>query len=35
MGDVEHWIADRFAGVGNPDPSPPDGESGIQQTACN
>jgi hypothetical protein len=35
MGDVEHWIADRFAGVGNPDPSSPDGESGIQQTACN
>ncbi len=35
MGDVEHWIADRFAGVGNPDPSPPDGEPGIQQSACN
>jgi len=35
MGDVEHWIADRFGGGGNPDSYSPDGVSGIQRTACN
>jgi pimeloyl-ACP methyl ester carboxylesterase len=35
MGDVEHWIADRFAGVSNPDPFMPDGVAGVQRSTCN
>jgi pimeloyl-ACP methyl ester carboxylesterase len=35
MGDVEHWIADRFAGVSNPDTFSPNGQTGIQQSSCN
>jgi pimeloyl-ACP methyl ester carboxylesterase len=35
MGDAEHWIADRFAGVSDPDQYSPSGVSGIQRSACN
>ena len=35
MGDITHWIADRFAGVGNPDPYAPTGTSGIYTIRCN
>jgi fermentation-respiration switch protein FrsA (DUF1100 family) len=34
-GDIEQWIADRFAGLSNPDPYAPNGVSGIQATGCN
>ena len=32
--DLDHWIADRFAGHGNPDAYSPNGEGGIQRSAC-
>ncbi len=35
MGDVEHWIGDRFAGLSNPDPFSPDGVGGMQTSVCN
>jgi alpha-beta hydrolase superfamily lysophospholipase len=34
MGDMVHWIADRFAGDPNPDPYQPTGLPGIQTTTC-
>jgi dipeptidyl aminopeptidase/acylaminoacyl peptidase len=34
MPDMIHWISDRFAGQANPDPYPPSGQPGIQQTRC-
>jgi fermentation-respiration switch protein FrsA (DUF1100 family) len=33
-GDMIHWIADRFAGVANPDPYVPTGQNDIQTTTC-
>jgi hypothetical protein len=33
--DIEHWIADRFAGQGNPDAYSPTGVGGIQSSGCN
>jgi alpha-beta hydrolase superfamily lysophospholipase len=33
-GDMIHWIADRFAGVANPDQYVPTGQAGIQRTQC-
>jgi len=33
-GDMIHWIADRFAGVSNPDPYVPTGQSDIAATTC-
>jgi fermentation-respiration switch protein FrsA (DUF1100 family) len=33
-GDMVHWIADRFAGVPNPDPYVPTGQDDIQTTTC-
>jgi hypothetical protein len=35
MGDITRWIADRFAGGGNPDPYTPTGARGIYTIACN
>jgi dipeptidyl aminopeptidase/acylaminoacyl peptidase len=32
--DVIHWIADRFAGVANPDPYVPTGQNDIDITVC-
>jgi dipeptidyl aminopeptidase/acylaminoacyl peptidase len=34
MQDMIHWISDRFAGQANPDPYPPSGQPGVQQTRC-
>jgi pimeloyl-ACP methyl ester carboxylesterase len=34
IGDMVHWIADRFAGVGSPDPYHPVGLPGVQTTSC-
>lgn len=34
-GDVDQWIADRFAGDGNPDSTPPNGVAGTVQSGCN
>jgi hypothetical protein len=34
-GDIEQWIADRFAGLSNPDHYSPNGVGGIQATSCN
>lgn len=34
MGDMVHWIADRFAGDANPDPYKPVGMPGVQSTTC-
>lgn len=34
VGDMVHWISDRFAGVPNPDPYRPVGMSGIQTSSC-
>jgi hypothetical protein len=33
--DMVHWIADRFAGVGNPDPYRPMAAAGIDISACS
>jgi pimeloyl-ACP methyl ester carboxylesterase len=33
--DVDHWIADRFAGNSNPDPYTPTGVDGVRRYACN
>ncbi len=35
QGDVDRWIADRFAGSANPDPTTPTGVDGVQRAACN
>ena len=34
MGDMTHWIADRFAGVADPDPYQPNGQTGIEVSDC-
>jgi len=34
MPDMIRWISDRFAGQANPDPYPPSGQPGIQDTRC-
>lgn len=34
IGDMVHWIADRFAGDANPDPYEPVGMPGVQTTTC-
>jgi hypothetical protein len=34
-GDIQQWIADRFAGLSNPDPYSPSGVGGIQTSRCN
>jgi alpha-beta hydrolase superfamily lysophospholipase len=34
IGDMVHWIADRFAGVTDPDPYHPVGMPGIETSAC-
>jgi hypothetical protein len=34
-GDIQQWIADRFAGLSNPDPYAPTGVGGIQTSRCN
>ena len=39
MGDMVHWIADRFSGVAtppvvNPDPYQPTGQTGIEVSSC-
>ena len=34
FGDMVHWIADRFAGVANPDPYMPNGLPAIETTVC-
>jgi len=35
VGDMVHWIADRFAGVASPDPYHPVGMPGIQTSSCS
>jgi len=35
IGDMVHWIADRFAGVGVPDPYHPVGLPDVQVTSCS
>lgn len=34
MGDMVHWIADRFSGVADPDPYQPTGQTGIEASSC-
>jgi hypothetical protein len=34
MGDMVHWIADRFSGVADPDPYQPTGQPGIDVSSC-
>jgi hypothetical protein len=34
MGDMVHWIADRFSGVADPDPYQPTGQTGIETSSC-
>ncbi len=34
MSDMIHCIADRFAGVSNPDPYQPVGQAGIEVSSC-
>jgi hypothetical protein len=34
MGDMVHWIADRFSGVADPDPFQPTGQAGIEVSGC-
>jgi pimeloyl-ACP methyl ester carboxylesterase len=34
IGDMVHWIRDRFAGVADPDPYQPVGMTGVQTTTC-
>jgi hypothetical protein len=34
MGDMVHWVTDRFAGQTNPDPYQPVGLPGVQTTTC-
>ena len=34
MGDMVHWIADRFSGVADPDPFQPTGQAGIEVSSC-
>jgi hypothetical protein len=34
MGDMVHWLTDRFAGQANPDPYQPVGLPGVQTTSC-
>jgi pimeloyl-ACP methyl ester carboxylesterase len=34
MGDMVHWIADRFSGVADPDPFQPIGQKGIEVSSC-
>jgi hypothetical protein len=34
MGDMVHWIADRFSGATDPDPYQPTGQTGIEVSSC-
>jgi alpha-beta hydrolase superfamily lysophospholipase len=34
MGDMVHWLSDRFAGDPNPDPYAPTGVTGVQTSTC-